>query len=171
MKASIHLFGLAIALAACDAQDPVANDANEIGEPADIETLPPDESVDTSTNEPANEPANEVTNSAVVDQAGKPIPASMHGRWALTPGDCTTTRGDDKGLLTISAKELRFYESVAVPAANVATSDNAVEGSFNFTGEGQNWTSRQTLQVKGDKLMRKQSDPPTSLTYTRCASA
>jgi hypothetical protein len=167
MKASILLFGLAIAVAACDAQDPLANDANKIGEPADIQTLPPDERVDT----PANEPANGVTNSATVDQAGKPIPASMHGRWALTPGDCTSTRGDAKGLLTISAKELRFYEAVAVPAANVATSDNSVEGIFNFTGEGQNWTSRQMLQVQGDKLMRKQSDPPTNLTYTRCANA
>src|SRR5687767_8399070 len=46
---------------------------------------------------------------------GAAIPEALQGRWALTPDDCTSARGDAKGLLVVSRDELRFYESVAKP--------------------------------------------------------
>ncbi len=52
MKASIFLFGLA--LAACGGPDTDANEANAAAQPADIETLPPDESVATPTDDLAD---------------------------------------------------------------------------------------------------------------------
>src|SRR5437868_4439151 len=45
------------------------------------------------------------------------IPAALQGRWGLAPNDCTSTRGDAKGLLVIGPDQLTFYESRAVPAA------------------------------------------------------
>ena len=75
--------------------------------PADVDVLPPDESAVTPTNELENgddaEPVNDTATA---------IPASLHGRWGLTPADCTSTRGDAKGLLIVSADGLKFYESL-----------------------------------------------------------
>ncbi len=51
MKASILLFGAAIALASCGGQDPGAQEADETAVPPDIETLPADESAATPTDD------------------------------------------------------------------------------------------------------------------------
>ena len=96
------------------------------------------------------------------------IPAALHGRWGLTPGDCTSTRGDAKGLLTIGADELRFYESRAVPAAKLETSADTISGDFAFTGEGQSWARYQALELQKDRLVRTERDPTDSFSYVRC---
>ena len=33
------------------------------------------------------------------------IPAAFHGRWGMVPADCTSTRGDNKGLITVDAEQ------------------------------------------------------------------
>ena len=55
------------------------------------------------------------------------IPAGLQGRWGLTPADCVPGRSDAKGLLIISPGELRFYESRAVPAADVQADGDAFD--------------------------------------------
>lgn len=96
------------------------------------------------------------------------IPAALQGRWALTPRDCTSPLGDAKGLLVVSATELRFYESRAVAAADVQTSPTSISGNFSFTGEGQSWIKNETFEIQQDKLVRTESDPVASFTYARC---
>ena len=97
------------------------------------------------------------------------IPTTIQGRWGLVPGDCTSTRGDAKGLLVISADNLTFYESRAVPKGNVETSADSFSGDFAFTGEGQSWTRYQSLELqKGGKLVRTESGPMASYTYAQC---
>jgi hypothetical protein len=96
------------------------------------------------------------------------IPTALHGRWGLTPADCTSTRGDTKGLLVVSRDGLTFYESRAVPARNVSISNDSIGADFDFTGEGQSWTKFETLQIKKDKLVRTESSPMASFTYARC---
>ncbi len=54
MKAAILLFGAAIALGACSGQEQAADEANETAVPADIETLPADESVATPSDDLAD---------------------------------------------------------------------------------------------------------------------
>jgi hypothetical protein len=96
------------------------------------------------------------------------IPAALQGRWALTPMDCSTTRGDAKGLLVVGADGLRFYESRAVPSANVAADSNSIQGDFTFTGEGQTWTKYQALRIQGRDLIRTESNPVASFSYAKC---
>ena len=105
---------LALSLAACSRQGPVDDRANNAAA-AEIDVLPPDESTATPTNE-LESGDDEPTNADNQAAAGK-IPAALHGRWGLTPGDCTKTRGDAKGLLVVSGDNLQFYEARAKPSA------------------------------------------------------
>lgn len=151
-----------MSMGACSERDPVADGANNLAAaPAEI-VLPADESSITPTNELENgaaEPVNETANS---------IPASLHGRWGLTPGDCTSTRGDAKGLLVVSGDALKFYESLAKPAGPLKTSPNSASGEFAFTGEGMTWKKFEALELQAGKLVRTESDPMASFTYARC---
>ena len=125
-------------------------------------------------NKPTAKPYGAPPASAVPATAGDPdapaakIPVELHGRWALTPMDCTTTGGDAKGLLVIGADDLRFYESRAIPAADVAADSNSIQGDFTFTGEGQTWTKYQALRLKGRNLIRTESNPMASFSYAKC---
>ncbi len=107
-------------------------------------------------------------------QVGLGIPASMHGRWGLVPGDCTSTRGDAKGLIEVTAGDIRFYESVGqVDAASVRT-DSTFRARFAFTGEGMQWTRDMQLALGdgGQSLERSefgQDAIAEPLTYTKCA--
>ena len=148
------------ALAACNRPDPVAENANN------VEALP-------TVNEPAPNPTGAPPANAAQAQGSAPapagrIPAAVQGRWGLTPGDCTSTRGDAKGLLVVSADRLQFYESRAVPSPGIQVDADSVSGDFAFTGEGQQWTKYQTLERQGDKLVRTQRDPIATFTYVRC---
>ena len=48
--------------------------------------------------------------------------------------------------MIISASDIRFYESRAVPAATCKLTRNSVSGNFDFTGEGQTWTQLRSNQ-------------------------
>jgi hypothetical protein len=107
-----------------------------------------------------------------VPDAGKPpreLPAALRGRWGLTPMDCTSTRGDAKGLLVIGPSELRFYESRAVPTGDVQADQRSASGTFHFTGEGQSWAKYESLLLQKDLLIRTESNPTASFTYAKCS--
>ncbi|MPS69062.1 MAG: hypothetical protein E2586_11250 [Novosphingobium sp.] len=101
------------------------------------------------------------------------IPGALQGRWGLVDADCTSTRGDAKGLLTISGDTLTFYESVAKLATIRSGSPSSFDGEFAFTGEGQSWNLDVALTSPdgGKTLIRKDTGPdamPGPLTYTKC---
>ena len=96
------------------------------------------------------------------------IPAALQGRWGLTPADCMPGRSDAKGLLTISASDLRFYESRAVPGADVTTDADSAAGNFHYEGEGQSWTKYEALKVEKGRLTRTETKPSASFTYAKC---
>ena len=153
-------------LAACGGPDPVADEAENSG------ALPAPATVNSSDPSGAPPAANSSTPTQPISGAGParavPIPPIVHGRWGLTPGDCTSTKGDAKGLLTIDAEGLRFYESRAVPVDRVNTSPDSFSAEFAFTGEGMEWKKFLTLELQDDKLVRTESNPTTSYTYARC---
>lgn len=163
----IAILGGVAALVACSGRDPVADNLNNSAAPAEVDVLPPDESVVTPTNDLEN--GDELN---VSDAAGgsNPIPTAFHGRWGLTPADCMPNRSDNKGLLVVSADGLRFYEAQAKPAGELRRTPRSVSGRFMFTGEGENWNRHEVLELQDHKLVRTESDPMASYTYARCTS-
>lgn len=103
------------------------------------------------------------------------IPAALHGRWGLTPADCTSTRGDAKGLLQISGNQLRFYESRGMLGRIEEADASRIVAEFDFTGEGMSWRRRMILDVEddGQTLVRRETGPDAMagpLRYRRCAN-
>ena len=103
------------------------------------------------------------------------IPTSIQGRWGLVPADCTSTRGDAKGLLIVSATTLTFYESRGTLKRIAARSDTRLRATFAFSGEGMTWTRDELLDVQngGKTLIRREygdDAAPGPFKYARCAA-
>ena len=165
-----------LAVASAAACRPSASDQNiiidnNVAANADIETLPPDESS-----------AANIANGAVPAVAAEQvrvtaIPAAFHGRWGMVEGDCTSTRGDAKGLMVIGRDSIRFYESVAKPAQLTLVGDRRIDGNYTATGEGQTWTMlmQLALSADGNSLTRTVDEGDSApspggnrFTYRRC---
>ena len=149
-----------LAIVACSRNDPVDDKATNTAGLPDINVQAP------ST---AGEPHADTRPVTKAPGAQAVLPGAMQGRWGLTPADCMPGRSDAKGLMIISASDIRFYESRAVPGGDVQTSPRIVSGNFNFTGEGQAWTRYEAIKVDGQKLIRTESNPTASFTYAKCA--
>ena len=154
---------LALALAAC--QQP--NDENiaiddTTSANSEFETLPPDETV-------SNEATN-VLNGNSSEIAPVTIPAAFHGRWGMVAADCTSTRGDAKGLITIAGDGIQFYESRGKLTDVTLNAPENFTGTFAFTGEGQSWTNSQNLKLtnSSNTLVRSETDVAQSYSYNRC---
>ena len=157
-NALIILF--AASLAACGGGDSIAENA------ANTDALPTVNEESPSPTGGPPPPENVVQNGT--SAAAAAIPAGLHGRWGLTPADCAAVGGNSEGLLTIDGNQVRFYESVAVPAASVVTGPGSIGGDFNFTGEGQSWTKYQSIRLRDGRLVRTERDPVASFRYVRC---
>lgn len=163
------LIALAVVIAStgCNQRDPVADEANMTAGLPSVDNVAG--AMDGTSSADGSAPANATAATAAAPLAPTAaIPASLHGRWGLTPADCTSTKGDTKGLLVISSDRLTFYESRALPARNIRTTSDSFSADFAFTGEGQSWTRFETLQIKRDMLIRTESRPMASFTYARC---
>ena len=159
MKRTLLMVAAAL-LASCGGRDPVAENA------ANSEALPTvNEESPSPTGGPP--PPEDVVQNGLAP-AATTIPAQLHGRWGLTPADCVAPAGNSEGLLTIDGNQLRFYESVAVPASTVVTGAGSIGGDFNFTGEGQSWTKYQSIRLRDGRLVRTERDPVASFRYVRC---
>ena len=110
------------------------------------------------------------------DGAGIPefgIPVALQGNWGMVPADCTSTRGDAKGLLRISGTTLTFYESVGKLGTIKQRSDTSIRADFAFSGEGMTWNRDETLTVSNDDKMltrteRGGDEPGGPFTYKKC---
>jgi hypothetical protein len=105
--------------------------------------------------------------------AATAIPTAIRGRWGLVPADCTSKLGDAKGLLTISAAQLKFYESVAKLGAIKEAGGTRIRATFRYSGEGQSWTQEVVLDAQdgGKTLIRRDYGPdalPGPFRYVRC---
>jgi len=101
------------------------------------------------------------------------IPGALHGRWGLVAADCEPGRADAKGLLTITADKLEFYESVGELDDIREVADDRIHASFDFTGEGMEWerTMELVLQETGAALVRREfgaDAAPGSFRYVKC---
>ena len=103
----------------------------------------------------------------------RPTPAAIRGRWGLAAADCTATKGDAKGLLTIDATNLRFYESHGELARIRERGASRIVADYKFSGEGMEWDRLMLLDAQGGgkTLVRRdygKDADPALLRYTRC---
>ena len=155
-----------LALAAC--QQPTAS--NEMANAAvmanvEMATVPPGPM--------SNNAAVAMNNGTVAAKLPTSIPVQFHGHWGLNRADCTSTRGDAKGLLTINEARLTFYESKGSLDKVLDATANSVDARYNFAGEGQTWARTERLKLVDGKLNRRtdaepDQEPPVNLTYSRC---
>ena len=166
MKQTATAMMLALALVACR-QGPddniVIDESNSLN--AEVETLPADES--SLNNVQASGAAPPAPPPPPGETAAMTIPAGYHGRWGIVPADCTSTRGDAKGLIDIGGRTVRFFESVATLKEQRPAIATSFSGLFGFTGEGQNWEKVMTFTRTGDTL--KRAEDSGTFTYKRCA--
>lgn len=163
---------LALALSACQQNDPnniAIDEGNSLN--AEIETLPPDETVTNVTNEvgalnEADDAGSEQPSPPDTPEASM-IPDQYRGRWGMTAADCDRSRSDAKGAITIGEKTILFYESRATLKERRPSTAPSFSGLFAFTGEGQNWEKVMTFTRTGDTL--KRAEETGTFTYTRCA--
>ncbi len=169
MRLTITLAACAtLALAACGApEDDAAPAGDETSAPVEAVATP----APTSTGGPTATP---IPTPTATDTGGAAsIPAAVRGRWGLVPADCTSTRGDAKGLIQVSAQDIRFYESVARLGTVKERSSDSIRANWAFTGEGMNWTRDLSLTVQngGNRLVRREYGEDAldgALTYTKC---
>lgn len=96
------------------------------------------------------------------------IPSALRGRWALAPRDCTATAKGARSLLVVTADDLDFYESHAVPAAEIETDSRSISGTFVFSGKGRSWNKYEALKVDQQRLTRTETNPSASFSYAKC---
>jgi hypothetical protein len=172
MKAVLAAIPLTFVLSAvaCSKNDPVDEDAeNATG----LDTVVAQAN---ATAEAVHEQADETppapgTNDEAPPPApptpGDIIPAQYQGRWGMVPADCTSTRGDAKGLITIGDTSIRFYESTATLKEQRPAIAISFSGLFTFTGEGERWEKVMTFTRTGDTLERAEAEG--RFTYKRCS--
>jgi hypothetical protein len=156
---ALLVFVLAACKPATDANNAAASEPNAAA-PNDIEALPPSEDVIP----PATEDG--ASNEAATANT---IPAAFHGRWSMVPADCTTTRGDDKGLITIDSNSIKFYESRATLTKVTLNAPENFTGVFDFAGEGQTWTRTENFKLTGSSnTLIRDAEGVIKATYKRC---
>ena len=101
------------------------------------------------------------------------IPAALRGRWGLVAADCEPGRADAKGLLTITADKLEFYESVGELRDVEEVEEDRIRADFDFTGEGMEWEREMALELQetGAALVRREfgaDAAPGSFRYVKC---
>ena len=159
---------LGLALAACQQNDPnniAIDEGNSLN--GEVEILPPDEGNDETAAANIGSVLNEADDAGSEDPNQQFIPAQYRGRWGMVAADCTSTRGDNKGLITVGDTTIKFYEATATLKEQRPAIATSFAGLFGFTGEGQSWEKVMTFTRTGDTL--KRAEETGTFTYTRCA--
>ena len=159
MKSLVLVLPALLALAACDGGT----------QSADLTT----EEAEADGNIVGNSSSSKPSSEATADPAATAIPAAIQGRWGLVPADCEPGRSDAKGLLTIGADKLDFYESTGTLDTISEAAPTRIRAAFDFTGEGMTWQREVVLDVQDDgaTLIRReygQDAAPGPFRYARC---
>jgi hypothetical protein len=112
-------------------------------------------------------PGVNTTEAVAVD--GK-IPPAFQGRWGLVPADCTSTKGDNKGLMKVEADRMTFYESRATIAKLAVVSPTELKATLDFSGEGQTWQQETPLILEDNGNALTRTAEGQTLRYAKCAA-
>jgi hypothetical protein len=150
---------LIIAVVSCGRNEPVDKQAAQAASLPDVNAPAPTA---------IGEPHRNTVPAKPLPAPEEKIPAALQGRWGLAPADCSGHPSAAKGLLIVTPDELRFYESTAVPAEDIASDGDSISGTFAFTGEGQSWNRYEALKLNKNVLMRTEIKPTASFSYAKC---
>lgn len=93
------------------------------------------------------------------------IPPAFHGVYDASREACTRP---SEYRLTVTARELRFHESIGVVRKVIAEGADAVRIAADFQGEGESWRAVQQLRLADDGSTLAVSGPGTDLIRRRC---
>lgn len=166
-QSSILALAAALALAACSSESPAPTPSDAAAAASVPDATGP------SGAEPSAAPTGPQATASPGAPAGAFFPPAMIGRWGLVPADCTSQRGDNKGMITITSRDIRFYESVATIAAIKESGATRLRATLAFEGEGMQWTRDAQFEAKpaSDQLVLQEFGDdavPGPRTYTRC---
>src|SRR3546814_12000036 len=96
------------------------------------------------------------TNAVDAVETATVLPVDFQGRWGLVANDCDPARDDNKGLMTVAADTLKFYESRGVVKTVPIASPPTHTPDLAFTAEGPTLThiDTSTLLHGGKPLSR-----------------
>lgn len=158
-------YGALLGLASCSNEPAAPPPTRDESSPAPVATV-----TETASASPGPQASASPSPGA---SSAQTIPAAAQGRWGLVPTDCTSTRGDAKGLLTIAGSTLKFYESRGTLGKIAEHSDTRIRATFAFSGEGSTWSRDEVLDVQdgGKTLIRREygkDAAPGPFKYARC---
>lgn len=158
--------GLLLLLTACGGGESAANNVST----AQAETGRSEPVADTATDDRGNAVVPLPPRATPLPTVETAFPKDFQGRWGMVANDCDPTRDDAKGLMTVAAESLRFYESRGKPTRIEIASPFKLTAELAFTGEGQAWTKRSTMTLieGGRTMVREESEPAASYRYMRC---
>lgn len=163
------LLGLAACQQSANDENIAIDEVNNAAVNGEVESLPPSESggapVELNSGSDASNSVNEAEYSGSEPKVAL-IPAQYQGRWGMVAADCTSTRGDAKGLINVTDDKIRFYESTATLKEQRPAIATSFSGLFSFTGEGQTWEKVMTFTRSGNTLSRAENEG--NFTYKRC---
>lgn len=101
------------------------------------------------------------------------FPAVMRGKWGMNAADCDPQRTDNKGMMTIAANTVKFYESIAELGTVRDSSDMALRATFDYEGEGMAWQRDARFELAdGGKVLvlteYGEDAPQGPRRYSRC---
>ena len=161
-----HPFGFILCAAACGGSEPVDDDAREYdGLSTVVRRGQCDRRRRPQRGRTTRRPHRyrRYATDAAFAGSRRRYPGAIPGPLGHGPADCTSTRGDNKGLITIGDTSIRFYESTATLTEQRPRSRPA-SPVFAFPGEGQSWKRSMTFTRTGNTL--KRADPEGSFTYS-----
>lgn len=165
-------------LSACGSSESGGNDSEDAATATPVEQTPENLQADPVNRVVPLDPRANAAAPAATPSPVAAIPSAFRGRWGMVTADCDPARDDAKGLMTVSADSLRFWEARATLADARTQGPTTLSATLSFTGEGQTWRepTRLTLQDGGRTLVYDsegdgQGGGQTGThRYTRCAA-
>ena len=166
------LLALPLLLAACGGQESGSNGSDGVDkqvEPVRQQGVP-ENLVDDQRNEAVPLEPPPAPGASATPARLSAFPPGFRGRWGLVAADCEAGRADNKGLMEVGATTLRFYESRGRVTGVDRLGPGRYAVSMAMTGEGQNWTARETFSLGGANALNRfaAADAGGALSYTRC---
>lgn len=150
MRRNRLLAGAALLLAACGSEEKAADLGVNEARPAPGNVPVPAPATATPRPTPAKEDS---------------IPAAFHGVYDATAEGCA---GPSDGRLAVTARELRFHESVGSVRRVASQSPASIRVEADYQGEGERWRSSRELRLSREGAKLTISGDGTSFDRIRC---